>query len=76
MVVPSLQQQVCIYTSVDREHEARQMTSGNVCIRAGETAQWVRAMAALAEDLGLVSSTLMVAHTSSQLQVQGVGRPL
>jgi hypothetical protein len=29
---------------------------------AGEVAQWLRALAALSEDLGLISSTYMAAH--------------
>jgi hypothetical protein len=34
----------------------------NCICKAGEMAQWSRALAALAEDLGLVPSTHMMAH--------------
>ena len=38
---------------------------------AGDMAQWLRAMAALAKELGLIPSMPMVAHNHLQLQSQG-----
>lgn len=40
-------------------------------IGAGETVQLLRALASLGEDLGLVSSTYMIAQNHLQLQFQG-----
>lgn len=43
---------------------------------AGGMTCWLRASAALAEDLGAVPSTHMVAHSLSQLQLQGIQFPI
>jgi hypothetical protein len=37
----------------------------------GETAQWLRALAALPEDLGSIPSTHTAAHNCLELQFQG-----
>lgn len=41
-------------------------------IEAGEIAQWVRALDALAEDLNSVSSIRMIAHSHLYLQFQTI----
>lgn len=43
---------------------------------AGQNAQWQRALAVIAEDLGLTPGTLMVAHNQQYVCFQGIQSPL
>jgi hypothetical protein len=45
-----------------QEWSPRRSVSEKLIAGAGEVVQWLRALAALAEDLGLVCSTSMAAH--------------
>lgn len=49
---------------------------GNEQCGAGEVAQWLHALTALAVDLGSVPGAYKVTHNHLQLQFQGIRRPL
>lgn len=61
----------------ERKDLTKKLSSAfSICAMGREMSHWLRELAALVEDPGLVSSTQMVTHNHLQLQLQGIQCPL